>query len=362
MIATVRRAAVALSTIAALAGGRLAAQSVLLSEVRADAQGRWIELHNRGASSVDLSTWSLHFASRTPSMPQNYWWAFPAGTTIAAGGFLRVHWYQAAPGVPGAGDVFTGGTFWDFLFGLGGEPLRGDRGALGLFRTQVDNQMNTPALVEDWVSWGDQGFPREQLAIANGRWTAGAQAPAIAPGGSIARNTSALAAGAGHAQQWFADASPTPLAPNLSGAAVTSHGQACAPAGHHLLGQPLLRAPSLPLLGNAQFGLALDHTTGIYGEFVLLAWSAGAAPPGQFSVLPPAIGGCAESIDLAQVFAVWLLPAQLITTHVPLSLAGMPPELSGSEAHVQAVVVDLLPYAFPPYQGVSNALQLVFGD
>jgi hypothetical protein len=38
----------------------VAAQSVLLSEVRADAGGRWVEVHNRSAVSVDISSWSLH--------------------------------------------------------------------------------------------------------------------------------------------------------------------------------------------------------------------------------------------------------------------------------------------------------------
>ena len=73
----------ALFTIAALSAP-VAAQ-VILSEVRADAGGRWIEIQNRGTSWVDLSAWSLHHATFTPGMPQSYWWPFPMGTSLQPG-------------------------------------------------------------------------------------------------------------------------------------------------------------------------------------------------------------------------------------------------------------------------------------
>lgn len=362
MNATVRRTIAALSTTAALSCLALPAQDVLLSEVCADAGGPWVELHNRSAATVDLSSWSLHLASRTVGMPQSYWWAFPTGTTLPAGGFLRVHWFQAWPTAAAPGELYTGNSVWDFLFSLGGEPLRADRGALGLFRSQLDSMMNTSSIVEDWVSWGDHGFVREPLAITNGRWTAGSHTPAIAAGTSLARNTGTVGSGLPHAQQWFTDSTPTPLQPNLSGAGVAAYGQGCAATGHHLLGVPTLRAPSLPLIGNAQFRLELDHTTGIYGEHAFVAWSAGARPAGAPSLLPPVVGGCAESIDPWQLVAMWLLPTQVITTVMPLSLAGLPPELAGTELHVQAMVVDLLPFTYPPYQGLSNALHVTLGQ
>jgi len=362
MKTTVHHAIAALFATAALCGSDLSAQDVLLNEVRADTGGRWIELHNRSAGTIDISSWSLHVASRTLGTPQNYWWAFPAGTTITGGGFLRVHWFQAAPASAMPNELYTGDTVWDFLFGLGGETLRADRGALGLFRSQLDTMMDTPSVVEDWVSWGDHDFSREQLAVANGRWTNGHQAPAIAAGTSLARDVTLFGLGLAHDELWFVDHTPTPLAPNQTGATVTSYGASCAVNGNHLLGEPLLRATSQPLLGNPQFGIALDRTTGIYGEYVLVAWSAGAAPAGQPSVLPPANGGCAESIDTSQLLALWLLPTQVMTTGMPLSLATMPAGLVGSELHAQALVIDLLPSAYPPYQGLSNALRIVFGQ
>ena len=361
MTATTRGATAAMFTTFALSWSPLAAQEVLLSEVRADADGRWVELHNRSGVTIDLSSWSLHYATHTTGMPKNYWWAFPLGTTLAPDGYLRVHWFQAQPANAQPGDLWTGNTVWDFLFGLGGEQLRADAGAFGLFRTQLDSMMATPAMVEDWVGWGGSGYQREWMAIANGRWSAGQAVASVTTGSSIARNVAALAAGTPPELQWFADASPTPLAPNLDGASVTAYGAGCAPNGHHLLGVPVLRAAGLPLRGNAQFALQLDRTTGIFGEYVFVVWGRGAAPAGQPAFLPSVPGGCAESIDPWRTFDGWLLPAQVMTTTVALPLQNMPVELVGSELHAQALVFDFV-VGTPAYQGLSNALQIVFGQ
>jgi hypothetical protein len=342
----------------------LRAQEVLLSEVRADPQGRWVELHNRSANAIDISTWSLHHASLTVGMPQNYWWGFPSGTVIAPGGYLRVHWYQATPAngsVPG--DLWTGNTPYDFLFGLGGETLSGTRGAFALFRSQANSLMSTPQIVEDWVSWGASGYQREPLAIQMGLWTAGNHAPAIPGGQSLARDEAAVDLVATADLAWFLDESPTPLQPNITGAAVVSYGQACVLPGNHLIGLPTLRAPLLPLLGSSQFGLAIDNTTGIYGEFVVIGFGAAAAPAGAPSILPPFAGvGCQEAIDTSALISTWLIPAQLLTTWVPLSLAGQPPAIVGCELHAQALVLDLVPATYPPYQGISNALRVTVGQ
>lgn len=45
----------------------------------------WVELHNAGTSSVDLTGWSL-----TDNAGDSLKWAFPAGTTIAANGYLLI--------------------------------------------------------------------------------------------------------------------------------------------------------------------------------------------------------------------------------------------------------------------------------
>ena len=57
----------------------------------------WIELHNTGASPVDLAGWSL---SDDPALPAK--WQFPAGTIIEAGGYLLVLADNPASPIPGA--------------------------------------------------------------------------------------------------------------------------------------------------------------------------------------------------------------------------------------------------------------------
>lgn len=244
------------------------AQQMVLSEVMVSGEDRWIELHNRGATAVDLSTWSLYHASMTAGMPQNYWWGFPAGTTVLAGGFLRVHWFRQAPAVVEPGNLYTGTAAWGFLFGLGGEALRADRGALALLASRDNALMNSASVIEDWVSWGASGFRRETLAVQVGRWSGGRFVDGIASGESIARNVELMGAVGPHDREWFHDPTPTPLAPNVPGLAVRSFGQACTALGHHLLGTPQLQVLSSPIVGNRQFGLRVASTTGLLGETV----------------------------------------------------------------------------------------------
>ena len=50
-----------------------------------DSEGDWIELHNMGATPVDISGWRL-----TDETKELQKWSFPTGTTISAGGYLIV--------------------------------------------------------------------------------------------------------------------------------------------------------------------------------------------------------------------------------------------------------------------------------
>ena len=363
MITTLHRGAAALFTTAALCHC-LPAQAVILSEVRADAGGRWVELQNRGTTSVNLSQWSLHYATFTPGWPQSYWWPFPAGTTLQPGAFLRVNWYQSAPtGNATPGVLWTGTSPYGFLFGLGGEPLQASRGAFGLLNSQNNLLMNTPSVVVDWLSWGDHGTPREWMAIQQGLWSTNRQTPAIPTGSSLARDPELLATAAFQDLQWFLDNSPTPNGPNVTGAVVQAYGTPCALPGNHLLGQPTLTTTALPLLGSASFGYSIGNTTGIYGEFAVIGFSAGAAPSGAPSILPPYVGTpCHEAIDVFQLVVTWLVPTQILATDVPLSLANLPPSAVGVALHAQALVLDLLPNTFPPYQGLTNAVRVVIGQ
>jgi hypothetical protein len=363
MIPTFRHCLAAFFAIAGPAIAHLHCQDVALSEVRADAAERWIELHNRSNLPVDISTWSLHYCSRTPGQAQTYWWPFPAGTVMAADSYLRIRWFQVGVNVPGSPELWTGTSPYGFLFGLGGETLLGARGALALFRSQDNAQMNDAAVIADWLSWGEHDFPREALAVGVGLWAAGRHAPAIPSGSSLARDPATIGTVAFPDLQWFVDNTPTPLQPNVSGASVQAVGQPCALPGNHLLGPPTLQATSLPLIGNPGFGLVVGNTTGIFGEFVLVAFSAAGVPQGAPSILPPFSGvTCQHLVDPSMLIGTWLLPSQILGTAMPLSLAAVPPTAYGFELHSQALVIDLMPNAWPPFQGTTNALRIVVGQ
>lgn len=339
------------------------AQDVYLSEVRADGQEAWIEVHNRGATAANLSTWSLHAATHTPGMAQNYWWPFPAGTTLQPDQYLRVHWYSLPDGSAQPGDLYTGTSPYGFLFGLGGEALHGAAGAVALFRSQSNSMMSTPAMVADWLSWGVAGYQREYLAISAGVWSSGHAAPSIPDGASLARDVALIDVVADADEAWFVDHSPTPLGPNVTGAVAEPYGTACALPGNHMLGAPTLTTSGPPLIGDETFALRVGNTTGLFGEFVLIGFSVGAAPPGLPSILPHYSGtGCQEAIDVTSLLTTWILPAQLFETPIALPLDGLSNAAAGAELHAQALVIDLLPYTYPPYQGLTNALRLVLGQ
>ncbi len=73
----------------------------------------WIELHNTGDSEVDLTGWTLSDAALSPAK-----WAFPAGTTISAGGYLVVLADNPSEEIPGATFLHT-----NFKLDGGGEDL-----------------------------------------------------------------------------------------------------------------------------------------------------------------------------------------------------------------------------------------------
>ncbi|MEZ6038573.1 MAG: lamin tail domain-containing protein [Planctomycetota bacterium] len=361
-IPTLLRHLCALSAVTAITH-TATAQAVYLSEVRADGQEAWIELHNRGTTTTDLSTWSLHVSSHTPGMPKDYWWAFPAGTALQPDQYLRVHWHQSPNGPVQPGDLYTGTSYYGFLFGLGSEPLHGSEGAVALVRSQSNSMTDAPAAFVDWVAWGVGGHLREYVAVAAGLWSPTHATPAIPNGSSVARDVAQMDAVADADQAWFIDHSPTPLGPNVTGALAEGYGSACTLPGNHLLGLPTLTASSAPLIGDGSFALRVGNTTGLFGEFVLIGFSAGAAPQGLPSILPAWSGvGCHEAIDITQLVATWIVPAQLWTTTIPLPLSGLGPAVTGAELHAQTLVIDLLPYSYPPYQGLSNALRLVIGQ
>ena len=158
------------------------------------------------------------------------------------------------------------------------------------------------------------------------------------------------------------DAPKTSRAAELAVAHVESYGNACTLPGNHLLGLPELRATAAPRYGSEAFGFTLDHTTGVYGEFVLVAMSAAAGQADQLSALPPSThNNCREAIDSARILMTWVLPTTMLTTDIPMPLSQFSDQAPGEEVHVQAMVVELLPGAELPYQGISNALKIIIG-
>lgn len=341
---------------------RALAQDVILSEFGIEPAGGYIELHNRGTATADVSAWSVYLATPTASMPRTYWWGFRPGSTIPAGEFLVVRWLQPLPALPVPGEVFTGATNPYFLFGLGGEALPQQRGALGLFRTQHSASVSTPSMIVDWVSWGGNGLSREDLAVQNGVWRAGRATSPLENGASLARHpgrdwssTPELA--------WFLDTTPTPGGPNVGAAALQSIGSPCTPTGHQLLGTPSLTALSLPVLGNSSFGFAVDNTTGVFTEWVIVAMTA-TTMPGRNDLLPAAPGGdnCFVFVDPSTSFGSLWQHSSMMRTTMPLSLQGLPAALAGQSFAVQALVLDLYSSAWPPYKGLTNAVVVTLGN
>lgn len=340
-----------------------ACQDVIVSEIGRDANGSWIELHNRGSTAVDLSPWSVYLATSTPGMPRAYWWGFRPNTAIAAGGHLVVRWMQPIPASPTPGEIATGATNPYFLFGLGAEPVPQGQGAIGLFRTQYSGNMNNAAWIVDWVSWGGNGLLREDLAIQSGAWRVGSSAPSMPDGCSIARHPGTTwSAQPGLA--WFVDETPTPGGANVGAASLIVSGSACAPMGHTLLGAPTLGATSMPVLGNGAFGINVDNTTGVFAEWCIVAMSAQTMPFGRADLLPPTPGGssCLVMLDPGTAFGTLWTRTAAMRTSLPMSLQGLPASLAGQSFSMQALVFDMSPTAWPPYKGVTNALTVTIGN
>jgi hypothetical protein len=72
----------------------------------------WIELHNPGATELDLAGWHLSNSSLDPTG-----WTFPQGATIAAGAYLLVY-ASGDESLASGGNIHT-----DFKLAAGGEYL-----------------------------------------------------------------------------------------------------------------------------------------------------------------------------------------------------------------------------------------------
>jgi hypothetical protein len=83
-----------------------------IAETAAD--GRFIVVENKSAAALDLSGWSLE---RSVDNGALITYAFPAGTSIAAGGSLKI-WASGVAGASSAAGnlIWAGGNTWGLGF------------------------------------------------------------------------------------------------------------------------------------------------------------------------------------------------------------------------------------------------------
>jgi hypothetical protein len=332
----------------------LLASQALINEINftpAGGDGQWIELANFGPSPVNLTGWSVYQATRTLGRAQNYWFGIPQGTLIKPGHFLRIHWLAALK-TNDLGNVYTGVANIDFLFGLGAEPLDKAGGALALFDTTENARMNDSSVVQEWVQWGSAGWKRENLAVTNGRWVAGAfvQAPptveSIAFLDYLQREPTPVSA-------YYRDRSPTPPAPpnfdngwNFPSAVLAPpYGFSCTTGN---IPTPFMELVSIPTLGNIDFGFRLAPVTPNSISFLLIAGERG-----NSSVF---IGNCEFWLGLSSI------PLVLIGSNAGNgSFVGMLPEdpaVMGIDIFAQWLTADLPTLAI----GSSHAVQFRIGS
>ena len=241
--------------------GAQAPNLVQINEVNFTTNGApdaWIEVANFGTTDADVGSWSIFQATHTLGLPGAYWWGFPAGTRIPARGFLRVRWLRPIE----AGNtnpllIDTGDTSYHFLFTLRGEPLSRVNGALGLVASKNGADMATPGVYRDFVVWGSdvQPYAREDLAVVNGRWVAGARALAPADDQSLALISNDLTEPT-RIDAWYRDLSPTPGRANHTVESATRFGTPCVLG----LGPPSqLSFLSIPNHGNVDFRVVVDN-------------------------------------------------------------------------------------------------------
>lgn len=319
-----------------------AAAQVVISEVnftpQSAADDQWIELVNLGTTKADISSWSLYLSASSTS---NYWFGFPAGTEIPSGGFLRVHWF--VPVKPStATDVYTGDTVFHFLFGYGGTPIPVSGGALALLNTQSNLKMNDPASIEDWLSWGGNGWKRETLAVAANKWVSSAFVTASVEKDSIARNLRATGQPV-PVSAFFHDASPNPLQDNAGGALSLAYGDSCSSGSINGAG---LAQRSVAAIGNRDYGMTFSGTAATsLGQFAVLLVS------GAQASLP--IGNCTIYVDPTVLAVLNPVPTTVNSTDVPLPLIA---DIQGATLYFQGIVIPAI--LTPVDYGFTNGLRV----
>lgn len=288
-----RRRLLAFGATLAIAGSMSGQNFLQINEI--DFDNQVIEVANFDTASIDLSAWSIYQATETAGRAMGYWWGFPAGTTLPAGAFMRVRWLHPVE----LGNVNpllldTGETSNHFLFFLRGEPLDRAGGALGLVATNNASQVNTATFYRDFVAWGTSNglFPREDLAVQNGRWFFSARTLTALSTQSLAFDSRRLIEPT-TVNQWFRDLTPTLGQANHGRQNATTYGDGCVIG---LGAQSQLTFDSIPVDGNADFRLVVDNL----GAGTALAIFFGAPVPAGI----PWVSPCRIYFDVAGFFSI----------------------------------------------------------
>jgi hypothetical protein len=273
---------------------------------------QWIEIINLGQDAQDVSNWSIYLATKTVNKPQNYWFGMPTGTIVPGETIMRIHWGAEIKTPTNPLDIQTGISVKNFLFGLGFEPLDPKRGALALMNTNLNSGMNNASSFEDWISWGESGFAREDLAVKAGLWTANQFMKAPTAKESIAL-ASFLQAEPTPNSAYFLDHTPTPGVGNYLGFFADTYGkEACAQGS----AKPAkLWYDGVPTDGNEDFAFTIDNTRGpIFREQIFLLINTDVGGSQTFINCPVHVKSIESSIIVGP------FPAEFNTTRIPISL------------------------------------------
>ena len=121
---------------------------------------------------------------------------------------------------------------------------------------------------------------------------------------------------------------------------------------------------SSPIIGNGEFRLLVTNTTGLLFETCATAFAMAESPANATNLLPPIPGGelCRQWIDPSSILSYQWNSTSLLQTHVPFSLEHAPAAAAGTRFYVQTIVFDFFPTAYPPYQGITNALSITLAN
>lgn len=279
---------------------------------------QWIEIINLGNETQDLGNWAIYLATKTANQPQNYWFGFPTGASLPKDTIMRIHWGAKITTTSNPLDIQTGNTVKNFLFGLGFEPFDPKRGALALMNTNLNSNVNNPSSFVDWISWGESGFKREDLAIEAELWMENQFVNAPKAKESIALATF-LQSEPTPTSAYFLDHTPTPQLGNHRGFFAETYGRKSCSTGQAKPAQ--LWFEGIPTDGNEQyredytagFAFTIDNTRGpVFREKIFLIISEKVSAPRPFM-------GCFLHVDPILAL-LGPINADFNTTRIPVSL------------------------------------------